>query len=102
MNNSYWEYINKFSEIKHSNKTPKEKEREIAQLNGNYKVDDNKNIFWEFSTDIRNFISMMNFGQGQSCIFPSDNPKNSISISEEQIKEATDFLHLLATTSDNE
>lgn len=102
INNSYWEYINKVNEIRHSNRTAQEKAREIAQLNGSYQIVDKTNISWKFSTDISNFISMMNFGQDSCCIFASDNPMNSTSISEEQIKEASDFLNLLINTTDNE
>jgi len=102
INNSYWEYINKVNEIKHSSKTPQEKKREIAQLNGSYQIVDKTNISWKYSTNISNFISMINFGQDSCCIFASDNPANSTSISEEQIKEATDFLNLLTNTTDNE
>lgn len=100
INNSFWEYIKKVNDIKHSSKTPKEKEREIAQLNGSYQVADKTNIAWNFSTDISNFISMMNFGQDSYCTFVSDNPINSSTISEEKMKEATIFLELLINTKD--
>lgn len=102
INKSYWEYINKVNEIRHSNRTSQEKKREIAQLNGSYRLDDNTNISLEFSTDINNFISMMNFGNGHSCIYASENPKPLTQLSEEQIIEARNFLNILTNITDSE
>jgi len=44
----------------------------------------------------------MNFGQGHSCIYASENPQYLTPISEEQIKEVADFLNLLINASNNE
>lgn len=100
INNSYWKYINKVNEIRHSSRTSDEKKRIIAQLNGNYEIIDKTNISWEFTTDIDNFISMIKFGQDSSCVFVSDDSRNSTPISEEQIKEAENFLNLITSTID--
>ncbi len=95
INNSYWEYIKKLNEIKHSDKTQRRQKSEIAELNGSYKMNDNSYITWEFSIDIDKFKSII----FDSCVFACDNSTNMSKPSEEDIKNAENFIQSLVRES---
>ncbi len=94
INNSYWKYLKKLKDIKNSYKTSKEQIREISELNGMYKSNDNTNITMNLSFAISDFVSMINFDNSSYvCCF--DNDSNKDDITEDNIKEVTDFLKSL-------
>lgn len=94
INNSYWKYLNRVKEIKSSDRTSKEQIREISELNGIYKSNDNTNITMGLSFKISDFVSMISF-DNSSCTCCFDNNSDNKDITEENIKEATDFLKSL-------
>lgn len=94
INNSYWQYIKKISEIKNSDKTMRRQKSEIAELNGSYNAEDKTDIVWEVSIDVDKFISLMNWGNS-STLFAFEDSREFPPPSEEQKKEAEDFIQLL-------
>lgn len=94
INNSYWKYLNKVKKLKSSDRTSKERIREISELNGIYESNDNTNITMNLSLKISDFVSMINF-DNSSCTCCFDNNSDNKDITEENIKEATDFLKSL-------
>lgn len=90
--NAYWEYIKKLNAIKHSDKTQRIQSNEIAELNGNYKITDDTDIFWEFSIDINEFISMIHYQDGSCPIYTDDDSKNVSPPNDEQIEEIKEYL----------
>lgn len=94
VNNNYWDYIKSVNIIKNSYKTTIEKERDIKELNGKYKKEKDNDVVWEFSIDIQDFLSKMRFNE-KSIPYAFSTMENLQRPTEEQKKEAIDFLNLL-------
>lgn len=92
---SYWEYIKTVNNIKKSDKTNYEKQREIWELKANY---ENKlDLAWEFSIDVNKFSLFYKPDSKSSCPYIGESHIKS-DISDEQKKECINFLNSILNT----
>lgn len=97
--NYYWEYMKKRNAIASSKSTDGDKKRKVAELDGEYEIQKNKQEYWQVSITVENFLSSLRF---DSKFLPfADNSSSSLKEpSEEQLEEATAFLKSLTDLND--
>lgn len=87
---SYWEYIKTVNNIKKSDKTSSEKQREILELKANY--EDKLDLAWEFSIEVNKFDLFYKPDSQPSCPYIEE-PDIKSDISKKQKEECINFLN---------
>lgn len=93
--NYYWEYMQERNAIAASKSTDGDKRRQIAELNGAYKVKENEQRYWRFNISAENFLSYLRF-DSKFIPFSDNGSSSSKEPSKEQIEEITVFIESLA------
>lgn len=88
----YWEYINEIKRINESDSLPQEKKRLIKKIEAKYSGNSHS-IIWKCKLPISDFFSFVKFGKEEIPYVGAEPNTIFVDPSEEQLKEASDFLN---------